>query len=586
MRLLIVDYLASLKEREELDAILPDLLTELGYNVISRPRRGTQQRGVDIAAVRKVDGEEILYLFSLKAGNLSRSEWNGPQDQALRPSLDEIRDSYLPSRVPPRYRDAKVVICLCFGGEIREEIRDVVAGYMTTNTTARVSYEEWNGGRIADLLLEGLLREQVLPEAMRTGFRKAVALVDEPDVSYQHFRKVANQLLAAGRANPKARVLSARQLSLCAWILFVWARGAGNVEAAYRATELALLYAWDLRRGITNPTSKDGKALRNAVGQIAELHVKTAAELIERKIIPAALIEDGLSAAVRSSDAIDLNLALFDMLGRLGLLVIWLHFMSQRAEGKTKEHLEAHCLVVLKAGYAMIGNNAGLLLPVRDDQTIDIAIFLQAALVTGADGGPIHNWIEHLVGRLSYAVRARAHYPLTSSDYRDLVEHPRGKSDDEFEEMTKGSILIPTLALWAKPLGLTSELAMLSEVVAKDMGHCAMQLWSPDHTSETHLYVNDAPHGYAIIDLPIDADGAALFDIVNSAADRVADHLNGLSAVAGGFWPVVLVACRHHRLPVPPGFWINALRTTPEPDEAAGSAGPAPSADGPDLVRA
>ena len=85
MRLLIVDYLASLKEREELDAILPDLLTELGYNVISRPRRGTQQRGVDIAAVRKVGSEEILYLFSLKAGNLSRTEWNGSQDQALRP---------------------------------------------------------------------------------------------------------------------------------------------------------------------------------------------------------------------------------------------------------------------------------------------------------------------------------------------------------------------------------------------------------------------------------------------------------------------------------------------------------------------
>lgn len=583
MRLLIVDYLASLKERAELDAILPDLLTELGYNVISRPRRGTQQRGVDIAAVRKVDGEEVLYLFSLKAGNLSRTEWNGPQDQALRPSLDEIRDSYLPNRVPPKYRDAKVVICLCFGGEIREDIRDVVAGYMTNNTTARVSYEEWNGGRIADLLLEGLLREQVLPEAMRSGFRKAVALVDEPDVSYEHFRKVANQLLSAGRANAKARALSARQLSLCAWILFVWARSAGNVEAAYRATELALLYAWDLRRGIAKPASKDGRAVLNAIGQIADLHIKTAAELLERKIIPAALIEDGVSAAVRSSDAIDLNLALFDMLGRIGLLAIWLHFMSQRAEGKVKEHFEAQCRVVLNAGYAMIENNAALLLPVRDDQTIDIAIFLQAALVTGADGGPIRNWIEHLIGRLSYAVRTRMRYPLTSSDYRDLVEHPRGKSDDEFEEMTKGSILIPTLALWAKPLGLTAELGMLSEVVAKDMGHCTMQLWSPDHTSETHLYVNDEAHGYAIADLPIDADGAALFDIVNSAADRVAEHLDGLSAVAGGFWPVVLMACRHHRLPVPPGFWIKALASAPETDKAADGAETAPPADGSDL---
>lgn len=295
MRLLIVDYLASLKEREELDAILPDLLTELGYNVISRPRRGTSQRGVDIAAVRAVDGAEVLYLFSLKAGNLSRTEWNGSQDQALRPSLDEIRDSYLTSRVPPKYRDAKVVICLCFGGEIREDIRDVVAGYMANNTTDRVSYEEWNGGRLADLLLEGLLREQVLPGAMRTSFRKAVALVDEPDVSYQHFRAVANQLLAAGRVNSKARVLSVRQLSLCAWILFVWARGAGNVEAAYRAAELALLYAWDLRRSVAKPNSKEGKAVTHAIGQIADLHVRIAAELLEGKIFPVATVRDGVS---------------------------------------------------------------------------------------------------------------------------------------------------------------------------------------------------------------------------------------------------------------------------------------------------
>lgn len=578
MRLLIVDYLASLKEREELDAILPDLLTELGYNVISRPRRGTQQRGVDIAAVRKLEGEEVLYLFSLKAGNLSRTEWNGPQDQSLRPSLDEIRDSYLTSRVPPKYRDAKVVICLCFGGEIREEIRDVVAGYMKTNTTDRVSYEEWNGGRLADLLLEGLLREQVLPEAMRTSFRKAVALVDEPEVSYQHFRRVADQLLAAGRASAKARVLSIRQLSLCAWIVFVWARGAGNVEAAYKAAELALLYGWELRRGIAKPNSKEGKALTQAVGQIADLHVRTAAELLEGKIFPAALIEDGVSSAVRSSTAVDLNLALFDMLGRIGLYGIWQRFMSQRAEGKTKEHFEAQSMRALAAGFAMIKNNAGLLLPVRDEQAIDTAIFLQLALATGIDGGPIAGWLEHVIGRFVSSVRLRARYPITSSDYRDLIEHPRGKSDDEFQEMTKGSILIPTLALWAKPLGLAAELTALSDVVTTEMKHCTLQLWSPDQTSEDHLYVNDDIHGYSITDLPIDADGTALFEVVDSAADRVAEHLNGLSAVKSGFWPVVLVACRHHRLPVPPSFWIKSLAVS-QPGRSADDVEPTPPAE-------
>jgi hypothetical protein len=53
MKLLVRNYVASLKERQELDAILPDLLSELGYNVISRPSRGTTQRGGDVAAIRK-----------------------------------------------------------------------------------------------------------------------------------------------------------------------------------------------------------------------------------------------------------------------------------------------------------------------------------------------------------------------------------------------------------------------------------------------------------------------------------------------------------------------------------------------------
>ena len=44
------------KERGELDAVLPDLLSELGLNVYSRPGRGTRQDGVDVGAVGSLDG--------------------------------------------------------------------------------------------------------------------------------------------------------------------------------------------------------------------------------------------------------------------------------------------------------------------------------------------------------------------------------------------------------------------------------------------------------------------------------------------------------------------------------------------------
>jgi hypothetical protein len=92
MKLVFRQYLASLKERKELDAVLPDLLSELGYTVISRPTIGTRQYGVDAAAVgRDADGRRKLFLFSIKQGDLTRADWDG-SPQALRSSINDILD--------------------------------------------------------------------------------------------------------------------------------------------------------------------------------------------------------------------------------------------------------------------------------------------------------------------------------------------------------------------------------------------------------------------------------------------------------------------------------------------------------------
>lgn len=108
MKLILKQYLASLKERAELDAVLPDLLSSMGLNVFISPTRGVKEYGVDIAAVGRINhDEEKIYLFSVKSGNLTRETWNGNTDQALRPSLDEIQDSFIPSRLPPQHRDKK-----------------------------------------------------------------------------------------------------------------------------------------------------------------------------------------------------------------------------------------------------------------------------------------------------------------------------------------------------------------------------------------------------------------------------------------------------------------------------------------------
>ena len=155
MKLIFTQYLASLKERDELDVIMPDLLSEIGLNVISRPARGTKQHGVDVAAVGTLHGGvRSLYLISIKPGDLRRSGWDTGA-QSLRASLNQVRDVYIQSLRPKRYLHLPVVVVLCLGGDLHEDVRHDVEGYMAANTTHGIEFELWNGDGLAELLLTG-----------------------------------------------------------------------------------------------------------------------------------------------------------------------------------------------------------------------------------------------------------------------------------------------------------------------------------------------------------------------------------------------------------------------------------------------
>ena len=230
MKLILKEYLSYLRERGELDAILPDLLSQLGLNVFSRPGRGTRQDGVDVGAVGSLDGgPERVYLFSIKPGDLTRKDWDGDAVQSLRPSLNEIIDAYIPNRLPAEHRGKDIVICIGIGGDVQEQVRLPLAGFIKRNTTASLTFEEWNGDKLAALIQSCFLREDLLPAHARSRLRKSLALLDEPEASYQHFAALIKSLATVDNQKDAERVTALRQMSICLWILFAWARETANM---------------------------------------------------------------------------------------------------------------------------------------------------------------------------------------------------------------------------------------------------------------------------------------------------------------------------------------------------------------------
>jgi hypothetical protein len=554
MKLIIKQYLASLKERDELDAVLPGLLSQLGLNVYSCPGRGTRQDGVDVAAVGSIDGgTEKVYLFSIKAGDLTRSSWDGDVVQSLRPSLNEILDTYIPNRLPNEHKDKDVVVCLCFGGDIQEQVRPQVEGYIKQNKRDNLTFEEWNGDKLAALILSSFLREDLLPQHARSQLRKSLALLDEPEASYQHFSALIRSLSSTESTKDKDQITAIRQINICLWILFAWARDAGNMESAYLSSELALLHAWKIAKAYSAKTTKAARAVQLAFQSILVVYQQISSQYLGEKILPHTHKRHALSSAVQPSCNLDVNLKLFDVLGRLAIGGIWAYWSTQQVGDDEAEILNRMWEEVQSISVAvkqLISNNPTLLLPVKDDQAIDISIAVLLLFIDSNNHNDIRKWLSELVERATFANQVNSQYPCNLWSYAELLEHPQQNNESYHQEVTSGSILFPMIALCAALLCDNDLYNQVQSIQQKHLSHCNFQFWYPDESSEEHFYTNSDVHGATLSHAGIECSADELMKQAFIECDH-SPHFKTLSAVEIGLWPLILVACRHYRIPVP-----------------------------------
>ena len=535
MKLILRQYLSDLRERDELDAILPDLLSELGFNILSRPSRGTRQAGVDVAAIgpdEDDDGRQKLFLFTIKSGDLKRRNWDDGTPQAVRPSLNEILDSYIKNRILKKHQDLEIVICLCIGGEIREDVRDQWTGFVESNSTDRITFREWNGDKLAELLLSGVLREGLLESNFQSHFRKSIAMVDEPEIAYRFFTDLIQGLFKGDKVN-RNQLARLRQVYICLWVLFVWAREAGNLESPFRASEYAVLQIWNECRSVSG-TNKLGKHKLVVLDQVVMLHLLITEELV-MKLDTYAERPFALSMAVASRSSVDVNLSVFEQFGRVCLFGIWQHWWAcyQTEEENINAYADKRNRVFLTA-VAMISANPTLKSPIRDDFAIEITLFLILAQTCGAIS-TVSGILEEMVRRIVFSINRRRAYPVTTVNYHDLAEHPRNQSDEYFQDHTRGSVLYPLLIAWLDRLGLRESRNQLASCIEKNLQHTTQQVWVPDGDTDEKLWSGGTAHGDEIFGLPLCGDPAQYSTLLDKIA---VDHasFNDLSTTRAGIF--------------------------------------------------
>ena len=439
---------------------------------------------------------------------------------------------------------------------MHESVRAEVHGYIERNESPPlISFDIWNGDRLSDLLLSGVLREKALPSTWRSDFRKTLALVDEPDASSMYFRRFVDSIVDGCKAIRSSRLTAVRQIYIGLWTLFVWGREAGNTESGSLSSEYAILVGWSLVKEHLEGRSKGARQLGQSMQRLLELHMLIADDYINRYVEPRAKSLHGLSAAVRSYASLDVNLRLFDLVGRVSLQGIWRLWVAAGLDGgmeEAKEHVQDNIRRTTQLIVDMVGNNPILFTPIKDDQAIDINV---ACLFLSGVGCHqyIKDWIAQIARATIYAFQTNGPYPCVYQDYHDLMEHPTGESEYRVRA-TSGSTLVPTLAVWAAVTGDTDTLGLLADFTSGPYAHSTLQLWYPGDDSEDHMYRGSDDHGLAATNIKVVRSCGNMLSPIKAECEA-SSAFHSLSAIRRRLWPLVILASRHHRIPAPPHFW-------------------------------
>ena len=566
LALVIAEYLRTLKERNELDRLLPDLLIEMGYVPVARPQTGNRQFGVDIAArgINPDTGQAELLLLVIKQKDIGRPEWDGG-DQAIRPSLNEIFDVYLKSHVEAEDIGKPVHIAVVTNGELKQTILAGWSGYVNDQKD-RASIEFWGLDKLSALIENHLLDEHIFHDDDRRDLRRALALAGDVEYDQRDLHRLILRTLGltpegvpVGSSKSKKDLLKAlRVVNFAAHAFASWALGDGDGRQGLRAMERAMLWSWHRIR--TFEGWDLDKEMIQALGSVWQGYLTVGGHYFE-KLQAHCYVEDGLLGY--ASDSAELSLVAFEQIGMLASIGLT-HVLSVAGDDEDRVARHKNADTVADALASLISSNGICNSPCFDRHSQDIVLGLLLLMLTGRADIAKH-WLQTLTRNIDYAFKVKKYAPIDSDSIDDLADIGGWHSGQTAEKLMKTSWMIAVLAAWCAVLGIDESYRVLRQGLVQDYPETCAQLWHPDKQIHEHLYFHPAHFASgaseAPIRLPEDMAQWLVHMRVIVESEQGKESLKTMGCKVG-LPGIDLIACRHFGTPVAPGFWYQLVLTT------------------------
>ncbi|MEA5259044.1 hypothetical protein VB264_14705 [Arcicella aquatica] len=444
-KILVREYLSSLKEDGELDYIFVFLLESMGFEIITTPKqsKGQSQYGKDIVALGEVRGVKYCWNFELKGyadKDINSNSFN--KDDGIRMSLQEIKDVAYQNKSYPDFDKLQKKIVLVHNGIVKENFKPQFNGFIEQNFEGGV-FEDWDIYRLTDLFSEHLFGEYLLADDKNAyAFKRLLMFLDVPDYNFEDLEILFSNIIQEYRtnSNERQRLKMFATLNLLMMIVWSYARQKDNLNSAKHCINYIILNTWEFLLANDFENSQKHKKNYNSLLQTQllffdEYFSKTweVASFKNGLFIPSGLGFENIGYPIRAFEYMD-NLVYYYELKNA--------FMGDNELVNLQKSQKDTLMVFIN------NNQKGCCKPIFDNHFIPIFnlvdFFLSSVECSQEDVNFIARYIKDCIEQITIRKQIKGIFPYHGYNMDSLI-HLEATNEKQKDYPDTSSLLIPYL---------------------------------------------------------------------------------------------------------------------------------------------
>lgn len=523
MKIVLEEYLKTLREKDELDTLLCDLLLLDGYTVFNRPKTGERQYGVDILAKK---GNKT-FLFVVKQKDIDRAAWDSNQN-SVRQSLNDIIDVYLTTMLTSDYKTKCIHIVIVTNGYLQAAVQPNFKGYQEQHHSFNdipLYFDVWNIDTLVLLCDRVAFTESLFESGIQSKLRKALYFLDEDDYSNKYYEDIIGYYIELLKSNKSTKKVFT-SFYTCVTMLSSWAIQSKRYIRAIDITECCLLKLWKLF--LDNQFFEKQKYIY-WFNRFVMLYVQNN-NLLLKETAEICDIKNGLMY----TNKIENRLLIYELIGRLSTYGLFCFYTNRIDEANRI----ADILITL------LNNNQQYKYPVYDNNIIELSLLF--LLVKSCKSQELKTLIECII----IGIFNEPYSPSPNDSLEEALDIHSGNITPQYN----ASVLFSGLLEWLCLENFETEYNGLQKYLEEKYPNIACQTWQMNVDEETILYTdNYALRSGASIVFSTEMSISEYKEYIIAADSNI--DLEKFSFCKYCFQPIALIASRYYHQPVIPQLW-------------------------------